>query len=73
MCNASELPATIRFKLGSSAAFSFPNRNEDIVLAPRASEQFNVYFSPKDVGKLESDRAWLLQLFVCMMKCMKGI
>eukprot|EP00667_Euglena_gracilis_P000008 EG_transcript_8 len=52
--NASELPATIRFKLGNGAIFSFPNRNEELVLGPRAVEQYAVYFQPKEVGKADA-------------------
>ena len=51
--NIGELPATIRFSCPASQnkCFSFPSRNEELVLAPGVVEKYSVYFEPKSIGE----------------------
>ena len=52
VCNASELPASIRFNFATSSVFSFPSRNEEILLQPHRSAPPH----PPQVGRVSVGR-----------------
>jgi hydrocephalus-inducing protein len=61
--NIGDLPATIRFTfpMASQPCFSFPARNQDILLAPGAVEKYAVFFEPDHAGEYSAKLTMVVQ------------
>ena len=61
--NVGDLPASLRFALPTTGnpAFTFPSRNEDILLAPGSTERYPVHFEPPMAGDFHAKLSLVVQ------------